>query len=103
MYELPPVGSRYVRDGQPWRVRDVDETADPARVDLERDEAWAEELRAALPEGYALGGGRNSDSGRWHLYASEADGAIYETFVSEGSLEDAIAAVVAKAERHARG
>jgi len=68
MYDLPPVGSRYWLDGEPLSVREVDASSDPVVVHLEHDEAFADEVRAVIADGYWLHGGRSSDDGRWHFY-----------------------------------
>lgn len=67
MFDLPPVGSRYWSAGNPFVVREVDETTDPTTVHLEHDHRFADEVRAAMPEGYWPDGGRSSDDGRWHF------------------------------------
>jgi hypothetical protein len=100
MFDLPEPGSRYWHGRDPYIVRGVDETSDPATVHLEHAAEWADEVRDALPAGYWIEGGRRSEDGSWHFHLVQqgVDRPIGMYFGE--SLEQGITEVVAGA--HAR-
>lgn len=67
MYELPAVDDHYWHDRMGFTVRALDASQDPARIDLEHDPAWEEELHDGLPDDCLAVGGRDSDDGTWHF------------------------------------
>lgn len=99
MYELPAVGDQYWHDRMGFTVRAVDTSQDPARVDLEHDPEWEEELHAGLPDDCLAVGGRDSDSGTWHLCiaSSRAGRRLASGWSFGGDLETTIREAVAGA------
>lgn len=100
MYDLPAPGTRYWHGRDPFLVREIDQTSDPVTLHLEHADEWAQEIRAALPAGYWIEGGRRSDDGSWHFHL-EQDGVERPIGLYYGeSLEQALNEAVAGA--HAR-
>lgn len=69
MYRIPRVGQRYWHGDSGFRVREIDQSQDPPHVHLVYDHEWMDQIRAQLPQGYGISGGRSSDHGDWHFEA----------------------------------
>jgi hypothetical protein len=93
MFDLPAVGDGCWHDHEPLIVRAV-EDGFPAIVHLEQDSERAADVRARLPDGYWISGGRSNQDGRWHLFLlSKGVDHPVGAFLSqslERALEDAI-------------
>jgi hypothetical protein len=100
MYALPAPGDRYWHGHEPLRVREVSEDSNPRRMHVVHDHEWAEEVRAALPAGYTIHGGRDQDDGRWHFMAIAPpnDRPLGPVFADE--LDQALAEAIANAVQH---
>jgi hypothetical protein len=100
MFDLPSVGSRYWSVGEPFVVREVDESTDPTTVHLEHDDAFADEVRAAMPAGHWLDGGRSSSDGRWHFTVVPESGRPFGLWFGD-TLDDALGQAIAAANERA--
>jgi hypothetical protein len=102
MYELPVAGDRYWHGSDGFTVREVDEAQDPPHVHLLHDYEWAREVRAQLPEGYSMEGGRASDDRQWHFNAvtPEQGRPLGPVFMDD--LDDALNKAIANALEHYR-
>lgn len=99
MYELPQPGVRYWHGDEGFTVREVDQSPDPPHVHLLYDHEWMNEVRSQLPDGYAIDGGRQSDSGEWHFVAGIPPGELrLGAFVDD--LDEALDRVIAAAHEH---
>jgi hypothetical protein len=103
MFELPGVGARYWHNSDGFTVREVDESHDPPRVDLNHDSDWTRAMNDQLPDDYYLDGSRNSDSGSWHFHAvTPAHGGRPVGDGYSESMDEAMQQAIAHATEHYR-
>jgi hypothetical protein len=101
MYEVPNAGDRYWHGDSGFRVREIDASQDPPQVHLVYDHEWMDEIKAQLPHGYGISGGRGSDHGDWHFEAVTPNGRPLGPEFADG-LDEALTRAIANAHEHHR-
>ena len=98
MFELPELGENYWHGRTGYRVKAMDQSVDPPRLDLELDRDFEERMSAGLPDDHFVDGGRRDDDGSWHFQVVGPNGIVGGRAWSMGDdMEKAIGEAVAGA------